>query len=671
MMKTLLTSALLLAASLSAFAQAPQSKQLNPGLTLTPKAVQQAPAKDAGQGSIEFTYFEGSKLDVFGLGWAKEDLTYDVAMQIPADYAGYKVTAVSFILFDATILDNVQGWVNASLPSSASSASVHQATSERKSYNEGYTKVTLPTEFTVPADGCYAGYSFTLTSAESDIQYAAGYPILTDFGSTNGGGFYMKASSSFTSWIHSFKDMGYNLNSTIMVTLKGAFQDNEVYVNSQDLGTRTAVVGQKRTFDLGFTGNSLTPVNSLSYTVTDVATGAVSEEQTVGDLGGVEYTKAGNVPVTVEAGNAVGDFEKVVTITKVNGVANANTNNKSTLTLHVLSKALNKKVFEEEFTTTDCGWCPFGIVGMQLCEEALPDNWVGVAAHGLTATSYWEDPMYQDDYYNLPAEIKSFQYPSCQLDRKQFSLSPYYGAARSSNAPAGIIDDIKALLEEYPDAKVDVSAKWEPGANVITVTAETEFAFDYKYSPYALGFVLVGNGLTGTTKNWYQYNYFPTYGEQYGYDKDANLVPLIENQTLIKDQTYNHVALLTQGLVSGVEGSIASPVKSGQKQTFTTTFDLTDGIYSTSTGDDDNLLQDKTKLQVVAFIVNEEEFYVINADKCDITGYETGIASVADELGTAGEVARYNAAGQQISAPQKGINIVKLANGTTRKVVVK
>lgn len=671
MMKTLLTSALLLAASLSASAQAPQSKHLNPGLSLPQQTAKQAPAKEAGQGSIDFTYFEGSKLDVFGLGWCKEGLIYDVAMKVPADYAGYKVTAVSFILFDATIVGDVQGWVDASLPSSASSASVHQGTTDLKSWNEGYTKVTLPTEFTIPADGCYAGYSFTMTSATSDITYAADYPILTDFGSSNGGGFYMKASSSFTSWMHSFKDMGYNLNPTIVVTLKGAFQDNEVYVNSQDLGTRTAVVGQTRTFNLGFTGNSLTPVSSLSYTVTDVATGAVSAEQTVGDLGGVEYTKAANLPVTVEAGNSVGDFDKVVTITKVNGVVNTNSNNKASLSLHVLSKALNKKVFEEEFTTTDCGWCPLGIVGMQLCEETLPDNWVGVAAHGLTATSYWTDPMYQDDYYNLPADLKSFQYPSCQLDRKQFSISPYFGSARSNSAPGGIIDDIKALLEELPDAKVDVSAKWEPGANVITVTAETEFAFDYKYSPYALGFVLIGNGLTGTTKNWYQCNYFPTYGEQYGYGSDENLAWLIQKDILITDQVYNHVALLTKGLDAGVEGSISSPVTCGQKQTFTTTFDLTDGIYSTSTGDDDNLLQDKTKLQVVAFIVNEEEFNVINADKCDISGYETGIASVADDLGTAAEVARFNAAGQQISAPQKGLNIVKLANGTTRKVVVK
>lgn len=41
----------------------------------------------------------------------------------------------------------------------------------------------------------------------------------------------------------------------------------------------------------------------------------------------------------------------------------------------------------------------------------------------------------------------------------------------------------------------------------------------------------------------------------------------------------------------------------------------------------------------------------------------------ADE--NAVEVARYNAAGQRINGEQKGLNIVKLSNGTTLKVVVK
>ena len=50
----------------------------------------------------------------------------------------------------------------------------------------------------------------------------------------------------------------------------------------------------------------------------------------------------------------------------------------------------------------------------------------------------------------------------------------------------------------------------------------------------------------------------------------------------------------------------------------------------------------------------------------------TGVSEVMANGGReAVEVARYNAAGQQINGQQKGLNIVKYSDGTTRKIVVK
>ena len=54
----------------------------------------------------------------------------------------------------------------------------------------------------------------------------------------------------------------------------------------------------------------------------------------------------------------------------------------------------------------------------------------------------------------------------------------------------------------------------------------------------------------------------------------------------------------------------------------------------------------------------------------DLIGKPTAIESVGS-ADNAVEVARYNAAGQRINGKQKGLNIVKLSNGTTLKVVVK
>ena len=48
----------------------------------------------------------------------------------------------------------------------------------------------------------------------------------------------------------------------------------------------------------------------------------------------------------------------------------------------------------------------------------------------------------------------------------------------------------------------------------------------------------------------------------------------------------------------------------------------------------------------------------------------TGIENV-NNSSEATVVARYNVNGVQIAAPVKGINIVKMSDGTTRKVLVK
>ena len=53
-----------------------------------------------------------------------------------------------------------------------------------------------------------------------------------------------------------------------------------------------------------------------------------------------------------------------------------------------------------------------------------------------------------------------------------------------------------------------------------------------------------------------------------------------------------------------------------------------------------------------------------------VEGIENDVKSVETDAKTE-ETERYNIGGQRINSPQKGLNIVKMSNGTTRKVVVK
>ena len=61
----------------------------------------------------------------------------------------------------------------------------------------------------------------------------------------------------------------------------------------------------------------------------------------------------------------------------------------------------------------------------------------------------------------------------------------------------------------------------------------------------------------------------------------------------------------------------------------------------------------------------------INDGKSGKVYHTTGIDNLPTIDADKREVARYTVDGRRINAPVKGINIVKYADGTTRKVVVK
>ena len=66
----------------------------------------------------------------------------------------------------------------------------------------------------------------------------------------------------------------------------------------------------------------------------------------------------------------------------------------------------------------------------------------------------------------------------------------------------------------------------------------------------------------------------------------------------------------------------------------------------------------------------QDDMWVDNCESTTI-GTTQGIHNITDASLSNAIVARYNAEGQLITAPVKGINILKLANGQTIKVVVK
>lgn len=77
----------------------------------------------------------------------------------------------------------------------------------------------------------------------------------------------------------------------------------------------------------------------------------------------------------------------------------------------------------------------------------------------------------------------------------------------------------------------------------------------------------------------------------------------------------------------------------------------------------------KDKVAVIAILIDAETGKVANAAKCTTILSQTDGIRTAEQTKTNTVVARYNAAGQRVSAATHGLVIEKLADGTTRKVI--
>ena len=77
----------------------------------------------------------------------------------------------------------------------------------------------------------------------------------------------------------------------------------------------------------------------------------------------------------------------------------------------------------------------------------------------------------------------------------------------------------------------------------------------------------------------------------------------------------------------------------------------------------------KAHVAVVAMVLDTATGRVMNADKCYLDKTPTAVEQITTSEKM--EAARYNAAGQRLDAPQRGLNMVRFSDGTVRKEVVR
>ena len=263
------------------------------------------------------------------------------------------------------------------------------------------------------------------------------------------------------------------------------------------------------------------------------------------------------------------------------------------------------------------------------------------------------DPMQALDFY--PTSVKNFGFPCAVLNRNSL-FDPYFGS-QSYAYPVPIVGDILARNAVRTVWSVNVSHKW---IDEDTLEAEAEVAnmAGFDDGEYRVAYLLIADGLSGTTPAWMQYNNLsadaPVYveelnafcrGGKYGQGKVAELV-------------FNDVVVSPDGVL-GIKGSVPSKLEPGGRVSHGFAFDL-----RTIPSD---LIPDKRKLRVVAMVLDRDG-NVLNCAKDEVNDFDPNAVEGIFDANAPAEYFDLN--GMKVAEPSEGIYI-RRQGAKTDKVIIR
>ena len=138
---------------------------------------------------------------------------------------------------------------------------------------------------------------------------------------------------------------------------------------------------------------------------------------------------------------------------------------------------------------------------------------------------------------------------------------------------------------------------------------------------------------------------------------------MVDSEHSIANMVFRHTAIAAAGILSGFPSSVKPTVVVDEVQKHQHVF-RNMAQYST--------WKNKEHLDIIVLLLNNTTGEIVNANISRVKlNATTGIQQVANATENAREVARYDAWGRYISAPIKGLNLIKYSNGNVEKVWIK
>ena len=551
---------------------------------------------------------------------------YHVATYVPYGYiSGENATidGLSLYFLNSDVSD-IQYWVSTTLPEFDGQANLETIDLPMSDLKfSQFNEVKFKKSHVIPSGGLYVGYSFSISAMS---QNYSSHPVSYRTSATPcTAGFYISTTSN-TTWKNHSGDL------MIRILSSGQFKNNAVNVFTDD--HVYTIHGTEQTMNVKLQNVGNTPVKSVRYVIeTDgemVASG--TSKVSIQDMMSMSTI---SIPIPTDVDATI--YNRTIAITEVNSQINeSNKNQMDTKQYNLLAKPQFMPLFEE-FTATWCGWCVRGIVAMNRAHEQYGDKAAIIAVHN-------DNSMGTDDY--MPV-IESFcnGYPSGVANR----------AGRTSISTNTVINSIKSTIDNITPASIEADACW---ANVeqteIRVDTKTTFQLNMTGN-YAIAYILTADGLTGTGSAWAQSNFYS--GES---DSDPDMQYWCSQPRSVTGVVFDHVAVAAWQPLYGIEGSVNSTIQAGVPQTYRYTANISDN----------KIIQDKSKLKIITLLLNAETGDYINAAISTIKAFDpSAIGEIQTNLPQITE--RYNLDGLKLNAPQRGINIIRMNDGTIKKVLIK
>lgn len=535
------------------------------------------------------------------------------AIFIPASYAatvtGDELTAIRVAMNTKLKVQELTAWVREDL----AGENLASKTIEGAKVAKGWNDLRLTTPYAITGKGFYIGYTFRQTSATKAIL---------NLSRPGTGSLYLKGG----------KDEWADRSEEGILCVEGLVE------GSVRPAVNAALVTTSMPKYFILTNQELTGAVEVRNLGTETITGVDldiecggAEKKTLHIDADIPYGTSAKLPVntTLSINSADPEMHPVkFTLAAVSGKEDPDmSNNSATHTFVVRSQGFNRKVFIEEFTTEKCVNCPRIAGWLHNVLEKKGDK-VDVVCHHAG---------YYEDWLTLPADKeylwlfgpKGTFAPALMIDRVAFAEQEYPTVCPISEDE--IADQIDLRLGEISTARLTVDCdRFDSDATELTVNVKCERADE--------------NSMT--------------------YDSRLNVF-LVENDVPAQSQAGGDENYMHQHVKRALNSTWGEEIKwNGTSYDYSIRFRL-DPAW------------DKTKMQVVAMIYNFDRYDCRNnaIENCASVDLKNGTLVSGIEgtfSGSAENVeAVYDLWGNRLESPAPGVNIIRMSDGSSRKVIIR